>query len=72
MLYTLTYRMVCVISQQRWYRNKAEGRKEAYPQTQSYQAISRALPICTVKSQQILEGKEMEKSRVCFDKLKKE
>ena len=26
----------------------------------------------TVKSQQILEGKEMEKSRVCFDKLKKE
>ena len=54
------------------YRNKAEGRKEAHPQTQSYQAISRALPICTVQSQQILEGKGMERSRVCFDKLKKE
>lgn len=54
------------------YRNKAEGRKEAHPQTQSYQAVSRALPICTVQSQQILEGKGMERSRVCFDKLKKE
>ena len=54
------------------YHNKAEGGKEGHPQTQSYQAISRALRICTVKSRQMPEGKGMDKSEVWLDKLKKE